>query len=251
MMRTANAVCCRCGLWNNWRIVDDLLTTRQLQKLLQIDRTTIYRMLKDGRLTGVKVGNQWRFKRQEVEALLAGAPSLESNHDLQTIFPPVSTESIPFSCVQILQDVFAESAGVGAVIVAPKGDLLTKLSNCSRFCNLIMASQSGRQGCVNLWRKLAKQPEDQPKFATCRAGLQYVRARIKVDTPFEGMLIAGQFYTEPPDATEKQARLQQLAKEHDLDAQVLVEAARELPILDEYKRAQLGVWLENVVHHLI
>jgi excisionase family DNA binding protein len=56
--------------------VDDLLTTKQLQKLLQLDRTTIYRMLKNGRFTGVKGDNQWRFKYQDVEALLSGTPSI-------------------------------------------------------------------------------------------------------------------------------------------------------------------------------
>jgi excisionase family DNA binding protein len=229
--------------------VDDLLTTKQLQELLQIDRTTIYRMLKDGRLIGVKVGNQWRFKRQNVEALLSDIPSIESNRPQSTSITP-STKIIPLSCIQIIQDVFAEVAGVGAVIVTPSGELLTKLSNCCRFCDLIMASESGRQGCVDLWRELAKQPKDQPKFATCKAGLQYARARIKVDSHFEGMLIAGQFYAEPPETDEEQARIQQLAKKHGLDAQVLAGAAQELSVFDEHQRAQLGVWMDNVVRHL-
>ncbi|MGB9754636.1 helix-turn-helix domain-containing protein [Roseiflexus castenholzii] len=43
--------------------MNDLLTTREVQDLLKLDRTTVYRMLKEGRLTGVKVGQQWRFHR--------------------------------------------------------------------------------------------------------------------------------------------------------------------------------------------
>ena len=248
-MRFKNAVCI-CRLRNKWRIVDDLLTTKQLEELLQIDRTTIYRMLKDGRLTGVKVGNQWRFKRHDVEALLSSVPSIESDEDPQYASPPFPTKIIPLDCIQVIQDVFAENAGVGAVIVAPNGELLTKLSNCCRFCDLIMTSESGRRGCVNLWRELARQPEDQPKFATCNAGLQYTRAHIKMNGHFEGMLIAGQFYTELPEAGEEQIRIQQLAKNYGLDVQALVEAAHELPVLDKYKRAELGVWLKNVVRHL-
>lgn len=34
--------------------MSEFLTARQVQKLLSIDRTTIYRMLKDGRLNGIK-----------------------------------------------------------------------------------------------------------------------------------------------------------------------------------------------------
>jgi len=50
--------------------VAELLTTKQLQDLLQIDRTTVYRVLKDGRLTGVKVDSRRRFDRSQVEAIL-------------------------------------------------------------------------------------------------------------------------------------------------------------------------------------
>lgn len=36
--------------------MDSLLTARQLQDLLRVDRITIYRMLKDGRIQGFKDG---------------------------------------------------------------------------------------------------------------------------------------------------------------------------------------------------
>ena len=48
----------------------DYMTTKQLVELLQLDRTTIYRMLSAGRLPGFKVGGRWRFSRQEIEAWL-------------------------------------------------------------------------------------------------------------------------------------------------------------------------------------
>ncbi len=56
---------------------DKFLTAKQVQELLHVDRTTIYRMLKDGRLTGIKVGQQWRFSASEVDDLLAGVLSME------------------------------------------------------------------------------------------------------------------------------------------------------------------------------
>ena len=48
----------------------ELLTTKQLEDLLKIDRITVYRMLNDGRLKGVKIGNQWRFPQNEIDRLL-------------------------------------------------------------------------------------------------------------------------------------------------------------------------------------
>ena len=53
-----------------------LLTAKQVQELLHVDRTTIYRMLKDGRLTGIKVGQHWRFSEQEVDDLVSGAANM-------------------------------------------------------------------------------------------------------------------------------------------------------------------------------
>ncbi len=35
----------------------EFLTTRQLQEILHVDRTTIYRMAEAGRIPAVKVGN--------------------------------------------------------------------------------------------------------------------------------------------------------------------------------------------------
>ncbi len=49
--------------------MEDLLTTREVQELLKVDRITIYRMLQDGRLHGMKIGQQWRFPKR-VERLL-------------------------------------------------------------------------------------------------------------------------------------------------------------------------------------
>lgn len=229
--------------------MSDLLTTKQLQELLQIDRTTIYRMLKDGRLTGVKVGNQWRFPRAEVEAQLAGTARASgqapSNDMVSTAF---SAEIIPLNCIQAIQNVFAEVAGVGSVTTLPNGEPLTDISNCCRFCELIVNSESGRQACIASWRKLAKQSEQQPHFVSCHAGLQYARARIEVNHSLEAMLVAGQFYAKQPEATEEKSRIEQLAARHNLNAEVLKEAAQDLPVLDSHKQSRIGAWLEDVAH---
>jgi excisionase family DNA binding protein len=221
--------------------VDDLLTAREVQDLLKVDRTTIYRMLKDGRLAGVKVGQQWRFSQTEVEALLSGK---EQDDGLPTSLTTV----LPLHCIQAMQNVFAEVAQVGSVTTAPDGEPLTKISNSCRFCNLILASQSGRRACVASWQKLAEQPERHPQFVTCHAGLQYARARIEVGKASNPMLIAGQFYLTPPDPGEQATRVQQLATLHGLDRSALADAATALLVLDERKQAQIGKWLETVAH---
>ncbi|MEW5956815.1 MAG: PocR ligand-binding domain-containing protein [Chloroflexota bacterium] len=219
----------------------DLLTTKQLQDLLQIDRTTVYRMLKDGRLAGVKVGNQWRFSRDRVEAIL-------NRHEPPPLLPAPTppTEILPLGCVQGIQKVFAEITGVATVVTAPNGEPLTELSNSCRFCDLILSSEAGRQGCYASWRNLAEQSERRPVFVACHAGLWYARARLEVNNHLHGMLIAGQYYLEPPDSIEERDRLQRLATAYRLDVTTLTAAALELPVLDDIKQAHMGAWLKSV-----
>jgi excisionase family DNA binding protein len=185
-----------------------LLTAKQAQELLKVDRTTIYRMLKDGRLNGVKVGHQWRFFTSEVNDLLAGAKQIIGNDS------PVSINALPLHCMQPVQNVFAEIAQVGAVTTNLQGQALTKISNSCDFCKLILGSENGRQACIESWKNLANQKENSPEFTSCHAGLQYTRTRIEVRGELLAVLIAGQFYLQPPDPEEEKQRLQTLAEKY-------------------------------------
>jgi excisionase family DNA binding protein len=44
-----------------------ILTVSDLSEYLQIHRTTIYRMLKEGRLPAFRVGSDWRFSLDAIE----------------------------------------------------------------------------------------------------------------------------------------------------------------------------------------
>ncbi len=227
--------------------MNDLLTTREVQDLLKLDRTTVYRMLKEGRLTGVKVGQQWRFHRREVEALLRGAsPSATSRAALvdapHRVQPPTSAP-LPLHCVQAIQDVFADLARVGVITTTIDGEPLTQLSNGCRFCALLQATDAGRAACRASWRALATRSDRIPRIATCHAGLKYIHARIEVDDHPTAMLIAGQFRVDdaPLDT-------QRLAHDCSVDRDEIEQALDEVTILDERMRAQLGVWLKKVAH---
>lgn len=225
--------------------MEELLTTKQVLEILQVDRTTIYRMLKDGRLTGVKVGQQWRFPHSEVEDLLSGTTSTpaEPSH---LPHHTISQEALPISCLQSVQDVSAETMDVGAIITDLDGQPLTEISNSSHFCNLIRSTKSGHQACINSWRKLAHQPENGPRFVTCHAGCHYARARIELDESPNAMLVTGQFYITAPDPTEVKQRVARLAQLHGLDEAELARAAAELPVLSPKKQSKITPWLEKL-----
>ena len=152
--------------------VDDLLTTRQLQNLLQVDRITIYRMLDDGRLKGFKVGGQWRFSRAELESwLMQQRVAPESDETPRPVPQP-----LPLHCVQAIQSVFAEAMGLAAVTTDLSGSVLTEVSNSCGFCDLILGSAEGQGRCAATWRSL-----DRGEVRRCHAGLLCGGARITVN----------------------------------------------------------------------
>ncbi len=223
--------------------MENLLTAKQVQALLNVDRTTIYRMLKDGRLTGVKMGQHWRFSSREVNDLLSSGV----NHTLGDEVPD-SVNILPLHCIQPIQDVFAEIAEVGAVTAGRDGNPFTKISNSCDFCKLILGSDEGRQACINSWSKLAAQEEAAPEYITCHAGLEYARARIELRGELVAILVAGQFYIDKPEPKEQEQRLINLAEKYHIDHDLLGQAALQISVLDERKISKISGWLERVAH---
>ena len=62
---------------------NDLIDLEAAIKLLGITRSTAYRWLSDGRLSGMRAGRQWRFRRQDIERFLHGdaAPSAPADEE--------------------------------------------------------------------------------------------------------------------------------------------------------------------------
>lgn len=205
--------------------MDDLLTTRQVQDLLKVDRITVYRMLNDGRLKGVKIGQQWRFPSGEVERLLSGAP-----------IPPVSAASpvraFPTHCVQTIQALFSAIGQVGALVIDNAGQPLTEPSLACRFCQLLQATAQGRAACEGSWRQFAAAGDGEA--LVCHAGLQYTRAPIYDNAERIGWFLAGPFQIAPG------ADPAALAERSGVDATALRSAAAGLLLSAE--RAQMSAW---------
>jgi len=225
--------------------MNELLTTKQVQEMLRVDRTTIYRMLKDGRLQGVKVGSQWRFRTAEINAILH-APSPIPQETAAAEPPPPKSEPSPVACLQAVQDVSAETVGVGAIITDNDGLPISRLSNSYHFCDLIRNTESGQQACVDSWNGLSHQTAVNPKFTTCHAGLQTARARIEVNSVTTSIFVAGQFYTDMPKTAVQQQYIKQLASTHGLNAAALDEAINDIPILSLAKQEKLVEWLKKL-----
>ncbi len=221
----------------------DLLTTRQLMDLLQLDRTTIYRMVNDGRLPALRVGGQWRFSRQAIQALLEQSPGAPENQDPYSAREGASetlpTDVLPLHCLQPIQEVFAQTAGIGAVTTNLAGEPIIPFSNPCAFCSLILASEEGRARCRASWRKLADATEKHPHLEKCHAGLTYARGWITVGNQPVAMIFAGQFAVGRWRSGASPEYLSRIAQDCALDAETLRKAARELRVLSRGRAEQL------------
>lgn len=224
-----------------------------------MDRITIYRMLGDGRLHGFKVGGQWRFSRQAIEGWLqvqqagleaAGPPEISAAGE----HLPPSPETLPLSCVQAIQDIFAQALGIAAVTTAMDGTPLAPVSNSCPFCALILDTTAGQQRCIGSWRAAAAQPGpvlsraegSAPQFATCHTGLRYAWQCVEVEGHFVAAVHAGQFLDLPADGEGQPAHLAELAAATGLQVQDLQAALVSVPVLGRERQQQVSHLLQRV-----
>jgi excisionase family DNA binding protein len=50
--------------------MEELLTIDEVAEYLRVSRSTVRRMIADGRLQAVTIGRQWRITKEAVEALI-------------------------------------------------------------------------------------------------------------------------------------------------------------------------------------
>lgn len=212
--------------------MDKFYTSKQVQDLFKVDRITVYRMLQDGRLKGVKIGTQWRFPESEIERLLGGdTAAVDMDPDVDTSFP--------VHCVQTIQDLFSSISQVSALVVDQQGNLVTEVSKPSRFCQMILSTPAGKEACQRCWSESAQKGISQNKVFTCHAGLNYVGTSILFDREPQGMFLMGEIYLQEPDVDEADNRYERLAKQYGLSAAELKKAAQEIPVFDEDQRNHL------------
>ncbi len=223
-------------------IMADLLTAREVQDILKVDRTTIYRMIKDGRLTGIKVGGRWRFSYENVRAILNGEHVAEPSNNNNS----KPAKLLPQPCAQTVQDVMAEIAQIGAVTTDFDGEPVMSISNTNEFCQLILDSDRGNQACKDCWRKIAHSAWSSDSFIDCHAGLQYTCHPIKVQGENTLVLIAGQFYYRKPDKVEETERIARLAQDLGINLEALSQAAEHITVLDDHKRKEISCWMAKV-----
>jgi excisionase family DNA binding protein len=216
--------------------MDELLTTRQVQEILKVDRITIYRMLRDGRLKGVKIGQQWRFPQSEVNRLL-GRRGEEAE-----LIASGSEAGFPIHCMQTIQDLFSEVSQIPAVVVDMEGQPLTQPSSPCAFCQAIMGSQVGGEACRASWRSFAVASQGGSQYFACHAGLQYVGAPLVDKSGQVGLFLVGQIYWQAPDLREESERVRRLAQVSSVPASTLLAAAASIQVIPPEQHEKVESW---------
>jgi len=175
----------------------ELLTAKDMEELLHVDRSTIYRMADQGRLPAVKVGKQWRFPADQVSNLfnITVSNQPEKQSGAGDLSPAANGDRfaavLPTECVQLIQESFAELLGVMLVITDMEGQPITSPSNSCGLFKAVSRDPDALQKCMESWGKMATSLELEPKFTTSHLGLLCARALIRVGSELQGMVVAG------------------------------------------------------------
>lgn len=234
-------------------MADKLLTTRELEELLQLDRVTIYRMVKEGELPALRVGGQWRFSSEAIDAWLRAqrgdlpaqpdGPSTASDLDNLPL-----TDLVPLATLQTIQNQFAQLLGLAAFITDLQGQPLATCSQCSRFCRTVHTRPEGMAACQESWRSIALLDEEGAAIHVCHAGIQYASAPVSVGGKRFGLVTAGQFLTAAPDPAEfRQAALETGAR-IGVSGEQLAEAMDSIKIVSHDSALQITALLQTIAN---
>ncbi len=233
--------------------MDELLTARQLQELLNVDRTTIYRMANSGKLPAVRVGNQWRFPREAIEMWLAtqaqsGRPSTASVLSVPTDMQRL----LPQSCLQPVLDTFAELLGVMLLLTDMEGRLLAQPSHPCGLYQALSVYPQVHERCMAQWMYMAREPGLHPQFVVSEVGFLCARGLVRVDSELKAMVIAGGVAPEhwPPPPEE----MTRLAQHLGVPVSVYEQHAHEVYTLSPEEKERVLIFVQriaDVIAHII
>jgi len=233
--------------------MDEMLTAKDLQALLQVDRSTIYRMAEAGRIPAIKVGKQWRFpanlvkrwlqSRVETSVPLSSSEALAPQEKLASL--------LPLRSVQLIQDSFADMLGVTLVIADLRGHPITRFSNLCGFLKVIIQNPDALAHCIRDWHDLADVIDLEPQFAPTTSGLLCARALIRVGYELKGMVVLGG--VAPDDWPPSEEAIRAIATTFGVPSEMLTAHLTEVFYLDADRRAWVLAQLQrlaNIMSHL-
>ena len=240
----------------------NMFTAKDVQQLLQVDRSTVYRMAEDGRLPAVKVGKQWRFPADQLQQWLGSQVDVSTQLPIAqedglnpAIEPYGATDlarMLPLECVQLIQDSHAELLGVMLVVTDLEGKPVTEPSNPCGLFSAISGQPQAIQRCISSWHDLGQLLNIEPVFQRSHLGLLCARGLIRVGNELPGMVVAGCIAPQewPPSAAE----LEMMVAEFNVRPEVLAGRLDQVHCLNEEEQVRVLSSVQkvaNIVAHII
>jgi excisionase family DNA binding protein len=205
-----------------------LLTTKEVQALVNVDRSTIYRMAEDGRIPAVKVGRQWRFPADEIYAWLHGERTAPTNREAGD---GVGRPAVPGASLQALADLMGSALGVMVIITDIEGRPLTRVANPCGMFRTASSTPDTLERCIEGWKEFGSDPDLVPHFTSSHLGFLCARTFVREGSELTAMVIAGGIAPDrwPPPIEE----IRGIAAEVGIDPEELAEHADEVYRLDD------------------
>jgi len=231
----------------------EMLTAKDMQTLLQVDRSTIYRMAEAGRIPAIKVGKQWRFPGDQVNNWLNTTAEPQPVHDQQPaeFSDEALLDLLPLDCVQLILDTFADSLEVMLVITDMNGSPVTDISHPCGLFQAVSKVPDAVQKCVESWRDLGQTIDLEPRFVPSHLGLLCARGFIRVGSELVGMVIVGGIA--PDDWPPAPDEVSKIAAEFGVDPTALVPHLTEVFHLGTEERARVLPFVQriaNIIAHI-
>lgn len=163
------------------------LTTKDLQDLIRVDKSTIYRMAEDGRIPAVKIGRQWRFPEGAVREMLGRAPV----HPRQAREQRTLLSSLDPEVIQAVAELTARTLGGMVVVTGMDGRPMTEVVNPCGLFSAVASEPDVLPKCIDTWAHYGAVPDLVPAFRPSQFGFLCARAFIRVGNELLGMVIVG------------------------------------------------------------
>ncbi len=169
-----------------------LLTARQVQDVLHIDRSTVYRMAEDARIPAIKVGKQWRFPSDEILALVSQeSDSRRTTARYGTEAPGAKSGGLDPVVATAVIEATADLLGVMMVVTDMTGTPITPITNPCPWLVTNGQDPAVIEACLGEWRELADDHDLTPRFRLGEAGFECARSFTRSGSQLTGMVLAG------------------------------------------------------------
>jgi len=185
------------------------LTARDVQELIRVDRSTIYRMAESGRLPAIKVGRQWRFPADAVHAWLEASGNSRDHPR-------------PISAAQEVTDLFADLYSVMVIVTDIAGNPITDVSNPCGYFSAVSNEAAALDRCIAEWNELGGQYDFEPRLRPSHLGFLCTRAFIRIGNELSGMVISGGIAPDEWPPSDERV------------AEIAAESRVPLPIVEQY-----------------